>query len=182
MEMPPMHRSTALAVALTAALPALALAGLADEEPPVVDLGKPLVHYATIARNDGSFRRIWIDEASLAGAVAGRPLPDGTTIAMETFYGPQARATVFAKVKQGDGWLYGSFEPGKPDWQGLKSRTVCHSCHIDAAEDLTFTLPVIARFGAARSVARFLCDESGRVPCPPETYERQGDAAPAVAP
>ena len=169
-----MRLATLLALAALAAMPAIALAGLEDEEPAFIDLGKPLTHYATIARNDGSFRRLWIDESSLAAAEAGRPLPQGTIIAMETFYGPAGRSTIFAKVKQADGWLYGSFEPGKPDWQGLKSRTVCHSCHIDAAEDLTFTLPVIARFKADRRIARFLCDESGRVPCDAAVYDRQG--------
>jgi hypothetical protein len=169
-----MRRTLILALSLAAALPALALAALQDEEPAFVDLGRPLVHYATIARNDGAFRRLWIDEASLAAVEAGKPMPDGTTIAMETFYGPDRRATVFAKVKQGENWLYGSFEPGAPDWTGLKSRTVCHACHIDAAEDLTFTLPVIARFRRDRQVVRFLCDESGRVPCDAALYERQG--------
>ena len=117
---------------------------------------------------------MWIDEASLSNIQAGQALPDGTTIAMETFYGPQNRATVFAKVKQADGWLYGSFEPGKPDWAGLKSRTVCHSCHIDAQTDLTFTLPVIARFKNERKVVRFLCPQSGRVPCAASLYDAEG--------
>jgi hypothetical protein len=170
----PMRRAKIILVSVLAALPTLALAALQDLEPGFVDLGRSLVHYATIARNDGAFRRLWIDEGSLAAAEAGRPLPDGTTIAMETFYGPDKRATVFAKVKQGDQWLYGSFEPGAPDWSGLKSRTVCHSCHIDAAEDLTFTLPVIARFRRERQVVRFLCDASGRVPCDAALYDREG--------
>lgn len=163
-----------IALASAAALPALAFAALQDEEPAVSDLGRTLTHYATIARSDGAFRRLWIDEASLARAEAGAPLPDGTTIAMETFYGPANRATVFVKMKRGEDWLYGSFEPGQPDWSSLKSKTVCHACHIDAAEDLTFTLPVIARFKADRRVARFLCKESGRVPCESTVYERQG--------
>jgi hypothetical protein len=170
-----MRLATPIALASAVALPALSFAALQDEEPAVVDLGRILTHYATIARSDGAFRRLWIDEASLAKAEAGKPLPDGTTIAMETFYGPANRATVFVKVKQGDDWLYGSFEPGKPDWSGLKSKTVCHACHIDAAQDLTFTLPVIARFKAERRVARFLCKESGRVPCDGAVYERQGE-------
>jgi hypothetical protein len=169
-----MRRTLMLLASALAALPGLAVAALQDLEPGFIDLGRPLVHYATIARNDGAFRRLWIDEASLAAAEAGRPLPDGTTIAMETFYGPDKRATVFAKVKRGEDWLYGSFEPGAPDWSSLKSRTVCHSCHIDAAEDLTFTLPVIARFRRERQVVRFLCDESGRVPCEAAFYAKEG--------
>ncbi|MDQ0467962.1 hypothetical protein [Labrys wisconsinensis] len=167
-------RRLVLALAALAGAPALAAGALQDEEPPLADLGRPLVHYATIARNDGAFRRLWIDEASLARARRGEPLPDGTTIAMETFYGPQNRATVFTKLKQGSAWLYGSFEPGQPDWTGLKAKTVCHACHIDAAEDLTFTLPVLAKFGETRSVARLLCDQPGRVPCDATFYDHAG--------
>jgi len=169
-----MRRGTVLALSLLAALPVLAAGALQDEEPPVVDLGRPLVHYATVARSDGSFRRMWIDEASLAGAAVGRPLPVGTSIAMETFYGPANRSTVFIKEKRGEDWLYGSFEPGRPEWGEMKSRTVCHSCHIDAAEDLTFTLPVIARFRASRQPVRFLCEETGRVPCDAALYAHEG--------
>lgn len=137
----------------------------------MADVGAALVHFATVARSDGAFRRMSIDEASLAKAAAGAPLPDGTRIAMETFYGPGKPATVFIKEKQGGAWLYGSFEPGAPRWDGTKARTVCHACHIDAAEDLTFMLPVIARFKETRRPARFLCDEPGRVPCTPARYQ-----------
>jgi hypothetical protein len=155
-------------------MPALAVAALQDEEPPRADLGYALVHYATIARNDGSFRRFWIDEVSLGRAKAGEPLPNGARIAMETFYGPTNRATIFVKEKRGTQWLYGSFEPGRADWSDTKSKTVCHACHIDAATDLTFTLPVIERFRENRSVVRFLCDRAGRVPCEDAVYQRAG--------
>lgn len=167
----PMKRACLAALALTCGASAFAAGALQDEEPALSDLGRPMVHYATIARNDGSFRRFWIGEASLAAVEAGKPLPDGTSIAMETFYGPQARSTTFVKEKRGSAWLYGSFEPGHPDWTGTKAKTVCHACHIDAAQDLTFTLPNLASFKETRDVARFLCDRSGRVPCDATLYE-----------
>jgi hypothetical protein len=166
-----MRLASLIAFASLAALPALAAGALQDEEPPATDLGARLTHFATVARNDGAFRRMSIDEAALDEVAAGRPLADGTRIAMETFYGPGKPATVFIKEKQNGAWLYGSFEPGAPRWDGTKARTVCHACHIDAAQDLTFMLPVIARFRQMRQVARFLCDEPGRVPCPSARYE-----------
>jgi len=169
-----MRLRSILLTALLAGVPMFASAALQDEEPALVDLGRALVHYATIARNDGSFRRLWIDAPSLAGIRRGTSLPDGTTIAMETFFGPANRATVFIKRREAGQWLYGSFEPGTPDWSDMKSKTVCHACHIDAATDLTFTLPVIARFGEDGKVARFLCDQPGRVPCEASFYDQEG--------
>lgn len=169
-----MRLRSILLLAILATVPALARATLQDEEPALIDLGKTLKHYATIARNDGSFRRLWIDEPSLAGIRRGEPLPDGTTIAMETFYGPKQRATVFIKRKEEGKWLYGSFEPGTPDWSDMKSKTVCHACHIDAAVDLTFTLPVLAKFREGAAPLRFLCDQPGRVPCEPTFYDQVG--------
>jgi hypothetical protein len=169
-----MRRVSLAALVLAAAVPALAAGALAPHEPPASDLGQVLTHYATVARSDGSFRRMWIDEASLAAARPGAPLPDGTRIAMETFYGADKAATVFIKEKRQGQWLYGSFEPGAPDWAALKSRTVCHSCHIDAEADLTFMLPVIAKFRDSRTPIRLVCAESGRVPCPPALYAGAG--------
>jgi hypothetical protein len=162
------------ASAMLAGASALAGGALQDLDPPPGDLGRPLLHYATIARNDGSFRRFLVDEAALARIEPGRPLPEGTAIAMETFYGPEGRSTVFIKEKRGGAWLYGSFEPGNPDWTGMKAKTVCHACHIDAAEDLTFTLPSLAGFRVKRSPSRFLCDQSGRIPCDNALYETAG--------
>ena len=169
-----MRLRSILLIAGLAASPALGGGALQDEEPSLTDLGKSLQHYATIARNDGSFRRLWIDAPSLAGIRRDAPLPDGTTIAMETFYGPTNRATVFIKRKEEGKWLYGSFEPGTPDWTDMKSKTVCHACHIDAAADLTFTLPVLAKFRQTGKPARFLCDQPGRVPCEPGLYNAEG--------
>lgn len=158
-------------IAALASLPALAVTLLPAVEPASLDLGKPLIHYATIARSDGSFRRFFVDEASLA-ATTPDAMPDGTTIAMETFYGIENRSTVFIKEKQGGKWLYGSFEPGKPDWTSQKPKTVCHACHIDAANDLTFTLPSLIRFAARKKIERFVCEETGRVPCGAAVYSK----------
>ena len=169
-----MRRTLLGALATLGGFSAYAAGALHDLDPPRADLGRPLVHYATIARNDGSFRRFLVDEAALALVEAGRPLPDGTAIAMETFYGPERRSTVFIKEKRGTAWLYGSFEPGSPEWNRMKARTVCHACHIDAAEDLTFTLPSLALYRRTRSVSRFVCDRSGRIPCEHALYEGSG--------
>jgi hypothetical protein len=166
-----MKRAVAAAAILAGASAAAGAAGLQDLEPAAGELGRPLVHYATIARNDGSFRRFSVDASSLAAIEAGRPLPDGTAIAMETFYGPEGRSTVFVKEKRGEGWVYGSFEPGRPDWSVVKAKTVCHGCHVGAAVDLTFTLPNLAAFRAKGTVSRFLCDRSGRVPCDASLYD-----------
>jgi hypothetical protein len=162
-------RQIALLSALLAAAPVLAAGALQDENPAVSDLGKTLTQYATIARDDGSFRRFWVDEASLK-AMSAEALPDGAMIAMETFYGPQKPATIFIKQRQDGKWLYGSFEPGKPDWSGMKGKTVCHACHMDAKADLTFTLPTLASFAASRKPLRFECPRPGREPCEDAVY------------
>ncbi len=167
-------RTLIAAGALLAGASALAGGALQDLDPPSGELGRPLLHYATIARNDGSFRRFLVSGDALAPIEPGRPLPDGTAIAMETFYGPAGRSTVFVKEKRGGAWLYGSFEPGRPDWTGIKAKTVCHACHIDAAEDLTFTLPSLAAFRGTRSPQRFLCDRPGRTRCDAALYEAAG--------
>ncbi len=156
-------------IALVAAAPVLAAGALQDENPSLTDLGKTLTHYATIARNDGSFRRFWVDEPALKG-MSAEALPDGTMIAMETFYGPQKPATVFIKQRQDGKWLYGSFEPGQPDWSGMKGKTVCHACHMDAKADLTFTLPTLASFAASRLPLRLECPLPGREPCEDALY------------
>lgn len=163
-----MRRLLIAFLSVLSTLPVLAAGLLPETDPPPADLGRTLVHYATIARDDGSFRRFSTDAAALSAPPGA--LPDGTRIAMETFYGPDKAATVFIKEKQDGKWLYGSFEPGAPDWTGMKAKTVCHACHIDAAADLTFTLPTIAAFASAGKPARFVCPRSGREPCEDAVY------------
>lgn len=51
------------------------------------DYRERFVQYATVDRPDGITRRIYVDPQALAGWQRGQPLPDGTRIIIEAFYG-----------------------------------------------------------------------------------------------
>ena len=131
------------------------------------------VHYATVERSDGSFRRIYLSRNSLPTVRPTEDLPDGSVIAMETFYGPGQRGQTFLQEKQDGRWIYGSFSPGRPDFT-TRARPSCRNCHRSASErDNVFTLPSLWRFSTTQQMDRFTCDRGGRSPCDSDVYERR---------
>ena len=134
--------------------------------------GLDLVHYATVRRTDGSFRRMLITRAELAALEAGDPLPDGARILMETYRSPDRLGTVFHKQKQDGRWLYGAFsgQAAEPNLS-VQPRASCLSCHTRAAAtDFTYTYPSLQAVAAGAAATDFACDRSGRAPCDLEVY------------
>lgn len=131
---------------------------------------RPLAHYATVSRSDGSFRQMFVNEEAIAFIQPGEPLPDGTLLVMETWYSPENLGTVFVKQKQNGEWQYGSFSPNRPDYQMGFSGS-CHSCHAPFPEtDFTLTKPLLEAALQARQVQTAYCDRAGRTPCDPTSY------------
>jgi len=131
---------------------------------------RPLAHYATVSRSDGSFRQMFVNEEAIAAIQPGEPLPNGTLIVMETWYSPENLGTVFVKQKQNDEWQYGSFSPDRPDYQ-MRFNGSCHSCHAPFPEtDFTLTKPLLEAALQTRQVQTAYCDRAGRTPCAPEAY------------
>ena len=139
---------------------------------------RPLAHYATVSRSDGSFRQMFVNEETISKGTAepnaaiqpGKPLPNGTLIVMETWYSPENLGTVFVKQKQNGEWQYGSFSPDLPDYQMHFSGS-CHSCHAPFPEtDFTLTKPLLEAALQTRQVQTAHCDLAGRTPCAPEVY------------
>lgn len=141
-------------------------------------LGSPLgsyedqfIHYGTVDRPDGSFRRMLIDQTSLTQVQPDQPLPEGTTILMETWYSPDNLGTIFVKTKQDGDWLYGSFRPGQPDLS-VRTNASCRSCHHPFQDiDSTLTLPLLLASLSTSEPQQAFCDRSGRRPCSPEDYQ-----------
>lgn len=174
-----------LAIALAHALNPLQAPSIArstHERPSVIPLSEPtplqpqnkygrqLVHYATVSRTDGSFRQMFVDEATIGSIQPGEPLPDGTLIVMETWYSAENVGTVFVKQKQSGEWQYGSFNPTQPDYQMGFSNS-CHSCHAPFPEtDFTLTKPLLEAALETQNRQSAVCDRPGRTPCDPETY------------
>lgn len=144
--------------------------------PPTIQAyGLDLVAYATVRRNDGSYRRMLIASDALRSVAPDAPLPDGTRILMETYYRPDQVGTVFHKQKVRGKWQYGSFSAARPDLT-VQPRASCLSCHAGAARtDFTFTLPSIRAVAAGGAPSDFTCDRGGRSPCGADTY-RDGAA------
>ncbi len=138
---------------------------------PLGDLQDQFVYYGTVERPDGSFRRMSIDQVSAPQVQPDQPLPEGTTILMETWYSPERASTVFVKTKQAGGWVYGSFRPGQPDLSA-QERASCHRCHVPFQEvDGTLTLPLLIASLQTDQPPTVLCDRPGRLPCDPEAYQ-----------
>lgn len=137
--------------------------------------GLDLVPYATVRRNDGTYRRMLMAPDTLEALAADAPLPDGTRILMETYYRPDQVGTVFHKQKVRGKSQYGSFSAARPDLT-VQPRASCLSCHAGAARtDFTFTLPSIRAVAAGDAPSDFTCDRGGRSPCGAGTY-RDGAA------
>lgn len=131
---------------------------------------RQLAHYATVARADGSFRQMFIEQPVIDRIQPGTPLPDGTLIVMETWYSPTNVGTVFVKQKQNGDWQYGSFSPGQPNYQ-MRSGGSCHSCHAPFPEtDFTLTKPLLDAALKTQRVQTSVCDRPGRTPCEAESY------------
>lgn len=146
---------------------------------------RPLVHYATVSRSDGSFRQMFVNEEAISKETAepnasiqpGEPLPDGTLIVMETWYSPENLGTVFVKQKQNGEWQYGSFSPDRPNYQ-MRFSGSCHSCHAPFPEtDFTLTKALLEAALQTRQVQTAYCDRPGRTPCNPEAYIPDADTA-----
>ncbi len=143
--------------------------------PAIQAYGLDLVAYATVRRNDGTYRRMLIASDALRSITPDTSLPDGTRILMETYYRPDQVGTVFHKQKVRGKWQYGSFSATQPDLT-VQPRASCLSCHAGAARtDFTFTLPSIRAVAAGAEPSDFTCDRGGRSPCGAGTY-RDGAA------
>ena len=131
---------------------------------------RPLAHYATVSRNDGSFRQMFVNKEAIADIQPGELLPDGTLIVMETWYSPENLGTVFVKQKQNGEWQYGSFSPDRPNYQ-MRFSGSCHSCHAPFSKtDFTLTKPLLEAALQTRQVQTAYCDRPGRTPCAPGVY------------
>lgn len=138
---------------------------------------RPLAHYATVSRSDGSFRQMFVNEEAIASIQPGEPLPDGTLIVMETWRSPENLGTVFVKQKQNGEWQYGSFSPDRPNYQ-MRFSGSCHSCHAPFSEtDFTLTKPLLETALQTRQVQTAYCDRPGRTPCNSEMYIPDADTA-----
>jgi len=127
-------------------------------------------HYATVNRTDGTYRQMFIDEATLSTWTPGQPLPVESFLVMETYYSPQVESTNFTKAMSIDGFHYGSFSPSRPSFttQPDNSCAACHGRAEDAAG--TFTLAMLTAARQTGAVATTLCDQGGRTPCTAEVY------------
>jgi hypothetical protein len=135
--------------------------------------GRTFRHYATVNRTDGTYRMMFIDESTLAAWVEAQPLPEGALFVMETYLTPDNESTNFIKALGADGrFTYGSFSPNRPLFvtRADNSCTSCHRASVDPAG--TFTLPMLQAAVAQGLVMGTTCDQSGRTPCGPETYEQ----------
>jgi len=133
--------------------------------------GLDLVHYNTVERSDGSYRRMFIERSALGRLRPGQPFPDGTRILMETYLSEGSLGTVFHKQKVNGRWQYGSFPGlGRPDLS-VAPRVSCLSCHSRAARtDFTYTRPGLDAVAAGAQPAQFLCARRGRTPCSLTVY------------
>lgn len=140
---------------------------------PLGSLQAEFVYYGTVERPDGSFRRMSIDAPSAAQVQTDRPnqpLPEGTTILMETWRSPERASRVFVKTKRQGIWEYGSFPAGQPDLS-TRTRSSCHRCHAPfPSVDGTLSLPLLIAFLETDRPPTVTCDRPGRSPCDPETY------------
>jgi len=155
------------------ALGVLFAAGVTAREgaTPSDNYGLDLVHYTTVERSDGTYRRMLIERAALDAVRETGTIPDGTRILMETYYNPGELSTVFHKQKSGERWRYGSFNGlGEPNLRvgvGLS----CLTCHTGAAEtDLTFTKPSVIAVAKGAAPTVQTCDRGGRRPCALHLY------------
>ena len=173
-----MFRAAVILALATLSATALLTASAQENDlaaPAIQAYGLDLVPYATVRRDDGTYRRMLIASDVLPSVVPDAPLPDGTRILMETYYRPDQVGTVFHKRKIRGKWQYGSFSGARPDLT-VQPRASCLACHAGAARtDFTFTLPSIRAVAAGNAPSDFTCDRGGRSPCGADTY--RGGAA-----
>ena len=132
--------------------------------------GPDLAAYATVRRDDGTYRRMLVSPEALEPSGADGALPEGTRILMETYYRPGQVGTVFHKRRVGGAWHYGSFPAARPDLT-VRPQASCLACHARAAEtDFTLTLPSLRKAAEGKGPSDFTCDRGGRSPCSLQTY------------
>jgi hypothetical protein len=134
--------------------------------------GRLFRQYATVERNDGSYRQMFIADSSLSEFAKTGIIPDEAFIVMETYYSPNVESTNFSKQKSGSRWLYGSFSPNSPSF-AVRPDPSCQGCHNSATPTMggTFTLPMLRAAVQSGTVKTATCNRSGRTPCEPTDYE-----------
>ena len=128
--------------------------------------------YARVERTDGTYRLMFIDEASIAAFARDGTLPEGAFIVMETYYSPNVESTNFTKERRSERWQYGSFSPERPTF-GTRPDPSCQACHTTSSRAVggTFTLPMLEAAVRQGRVMTTTCDRGGRTPCQASVYE-----------
>jgi hypothetical protein len=121
--------------------------------------------YASIDKSGDYERRFFLVE----GGSTSRQLVDGTTLAMETWFGPSPGA-VYVRRWSGGRWFSGSGPTMREALAGdVAPSASCDVCHQRIATG-AFTAAALERFTASRAVQRLACEASSFNPCPDEVY------------
>jgi hypothetical protein len=153
------------------------------------DFRQTFIHYATVERNDGYTRRLWISPNALSALVAGQTFPERTMILIEAFltagydaagqpvlgaldpeiHASERRTTweladMRTTSRDGD-WNFAAFDSATGDSlaEGIND---CFSCHEGAAgREFTFSLPLLRAYLETGQVQQRYCDRPGREIC-----------------
>ena len=157
--------------------PDISLEGEAEFDPDSILLnftsryGVAMYQYAQVNKRGDYFRRMFIDSSSVATFLQNGEIPEGTTIAMETWFGESSQSSIFFRTKRNDVWLSGSFSPSSPNLGSAISINSCNNCHnIAESRDFTFTRPLIARSFLENEIQFVECDRGPTGPCDLNTY------------
>jgi hypothetical protein len=98
------------------------------------EFGQPMTPYALILRSDGTVRRALVSSFTVDALREGKPIPTGSTFAVEVVDGYLNFGFVDVRQKLARGWEYGRFDPKAVDFSTRRAPQECNACHLQSNE------------------------------------------------
>lgn len=154
------------------------------------DFRQTFIHYATVERNDGHVRRLWVSPNALEALAQGQDFPERSMFLIEAFltegydsanhpilgeFDPEIHASerrttwkledMRTTSRSGD-WNFAAFDESANGVSIAEGINDCFSCHEGAAgREFTFSLPLLQAYLATGEVQYRFCNQPGREIC-----------------
>lgn len=132
------------------------------------------VKFATVERPDGLIRDEYASQAVIDAARAGKPIPVGSVLVIQAFYGSNmsrsGEQNVHVMVKQNlserNAWAFAAFNPDGSVEANMDTSD-CKQCHSSAVigRDSIFSFALLQNFVATGKPRFAYCSFPARIPC-----------------
>ncbi|MEM8909028.1 MAG: hypothetical protein AAGD05_14375 [Bacteroidota bacterium] len=147
------------------------------EEPPIAPsfgtvekYGRTWLPYAIVEKSGDYARHMFVEADQVEFIRENGTLPDGTLIAMETWFG-ESQSTVYIRTLIDNEWQSGQFNANAPNYS-VSVRSSCNACHSNASSRQdNYTRDLIQRAIFEQTTPVVYCDQPSFNPCELSVYQ-----------